>query len=141
MVSDQLDNGLTMIYEQNKTELENGVKTRNKHVQCQFTFVKWIGLLALMVTGMVPGYVLLDRNPPISYAETSNLLSVNCQHIQQFPLENNVYVTVCSVDKHTVIDIRKFVNGNASITGIQLQVSQWRNLESLYKKINNFVPN
>lgn len=49
--------------------------------------------------------------------------------LKHFSLHENVYVLVCHQIDDTIVDIRKFVDGNATATGIALNRLQWKILK------------
>ena len=65
---------------------------------------------------------------------TPTVRDSHCSNIHQFPLSDNVYVSMCDLQGSLVYDIRQFVSGNATIKGISLNKNQWLNLKTYATK-------
>ena len=134
---DQTDGTLSMMYDKHKIDIERGLSLHSKSLKCDLNNVKWIGILVLVVTGVVPGYMLLNKRTCIFETEISpNLNQSTCTSIKQVSLTQNVYLTVCKRNKYITLDIRKFINGNASIIGIPLNLLQWTTLKHYMSRID-----
>lgn len=64
-----------------------------------------------------------------------------CNIFRMFPISFDTALTVCEYEGETRIDIRKFVNNQASIIGIHLSLDQWTKLLTMLDDINLFINN
>ena len=78
-----------------------------------------------------------DTNKTIPVSEDS-VIDTNqtlCVYLKQFRLSENKKVSVCAIEDAVRVDIRTFYNNHASISGIWLDVSEWRTLLRLWGSI------
>lgn len=77
---------------------------------------------------------ILSTSPPnFSLPDINNTF---CRDIKQYPLPDEYFATVCRYQGQLRIDIRRFINGKASIRGIALNVRQWNYLLQIHSFIN-----
>lgn len=62
-----------------------------------------------------------------------------CPYTDQFPLTNDVYVSICSLNQNSLIDIRRFKNGLPTIEGIQMSKMQWQYLKASAGHIDSSI--
>lgn len=114
-----------------------------KNIRCHLTIIKWIGVLILATTCTVPILVILlqqDCSLPVSDAGVKpNLNKTECVYVKQFYLQDRLYATVCNQDGYVFVDIRHFVNGTATIIGVDLSLLQWLTLKQLTPSIDTAV--
>lgn len=103
-------------------------------------FVKGTSVVLLMtplfvLTCMTLGLSLqtLSRLNVTTCAESNrsrvDLNSTLCTYINQFPLTEEVYATVCLFNGETRLDIRYFSRGRATVKGIYIDRRQFRHLK------------
>ena len=137
-IRDQTDSSFEMLrtLRSEIIDIENGFSS--KSLESKLHTIKLFGVLFLLAICVVPGYVLIGIDSMNSEQVVKpNLNQTMCQeYIQQFLLTNSVYVTVCNINGYVFLDIRKFINGNATIIGISLNVDQWMDIKRLMLKID-----
>ncbi len=62
-----------------------------------------------------------------------------CVFVKQYHLGGSTYATVCNRNGDVVVDIRRIVNGTASIIGIPLELRQWLTLKGSSKRIDEAI--
>lgn len=141
--SEHNDGTMSMICEPNTSEvftLAEELAFKDKNIRCHFTIIKWIGVLVLITTCAVPGVVILsqrDCSLPVSDGGVKpNLNKTECLYVKQFYLQESLYATVCNQAGYVFLDIRKFVNGTATIIGVDLSLLQWLSLKQLSSSID-----
>ena len=111
-----------------------------KSVKCHLNIIKWIGVLLILSTSAVPGFVILGMSgcpkPPLDYEVKPDLNQTACVYVKQYPVRFNTYATVCNRDGHVFVDLRRFVNGSATLLGIQLELTQWNSLKQMMSLID-----
>lgn len=131
-VGDGTDGTLSFEYDTNRVN-KSSIKT--KHMKFSFTMVKKVCLVLLIAIGVIPGYVLLGQNPTGTTVQDVTLSEIKQTYLanitKQFSLEQNVILSICKTVSSTLIDIRQFVDGGASNTGITLTITQWNALKQI----------
>lgn len=62
-----------------------------------------------------------------------------CSYTDQFPLTNDVYVSICSLNQKRLIDIRRFQGGLPTFEGIQMSRMQWQYLKTSVGHIDSSI--
>ena len=98
--------------------------------------------LFLVVACMITITVIVDVSfwvsQPSSSVSEDSVIDTNqtpCVYLKQFRLSENKKVSVCAIEDAVRVDIRIFYNNQASISGIWLDVSEWRTLLRLWGSI------
>lgn len=89
-----------------------------------FTIVTCIAIPAIVLISVATVYQNTDDEEGISNQTA-------CSYTKQFTLSGNVFATICEIGGTVVLDIRRFINGTASITGIGLNLQQWNVLKKI----------
>jgi hypothetical protein len=105
-----------------------------ENVKRHLTAIKWIGIsFIIVITITVPvlsGILTMGRGEQrLDYAVHELNNATACNYSKIHDLGERVYLTVCSINGHIVLDIRRFVNNSATITGIPLNWEQWTTLK------------
>lgn len=123
--------------------LEEELSARNKNFRCHLTIIKWIGVLILASTCAIPGLVILSHGecslPVVDNGSKPDLNKTACVYVKQFYLQERLYATVCNQDGYVFVDIRQFVNGSATILGVDLNHLQWLTLRQHINAIDNAI--
>lgn len=138
---DFVDGNASGVLEKNNLHIfdkENTVFLKSEKLKFSLSAVKWVGVLLLITSGVVPGYILMGSEP-CSHRSSKHQEHTDCQLVKQFSLQENVYVSVCNVTNNFVIDIRKFVRNNATVNGVRLTKVQWTNLQQTIHGINDVL--
>jgi hypothetical protein len=75
----------------------------------------------------------------IEWKNDENNTSPMCPYVDQFPLTNDVYVSICSLNQNSLIDFRRFKDGLPTIEGIQLSRMQWQYLKTSVGHIDSSI--
>ncbi len=97
------------------------------------TVVKLLGISFMLVTILL---VILSINIYQSSLEVRTLNLTSCGFAKQYSLGGNTHATACVQNGDAIVDIRKFLNGTATIIGISLDLRQWRTLKRLTSLID-----
>jgi len=81
-------------------------------------------------------YELVNRLMNDSDQTPTQFNSSACILSDHFDLTDGVWLTVCRLDEVSIIDIRRFIGGEASILGIPLSLKQWESLKLTMDEID-----
>jgi hypothetical protein len=114
------------------------------NMRCHLTVIKWIGAVLIFVTCMAPLMVLVGisgsrEKPDYEVKEIPSANQTGCVFVKQYRLGGTTYATVCNRNGELIVDIRKILNGTASIVGIPLELRQWLNLKRTTKLIDTAI--
>ncbi|OOZ21251.1 hypothetical protein BOW31_12875 [Solemya velum gill symbiont] len=117
-----------------------------ENIRCHLNVVKWIGVGLVLVTIVTPISIGLSTcrvNRPLDCEMKidvePNLNRTLCTYVKQYHLRGGTYVTVCNHSGEMILDVRRFVNGTATILGIPLTLRQWLILKQLTPEIDRAV--
>lgn len=112
-------------------------------MKCHLTIIKWIGVLILATTCAIPGFVLLTEQNRLplenQHSPNQDLNQTACVYVEKFYLRGNQYMTVCNQQGYVETDIRKFINGSATIIGVNLNLQQWNTLKQYSGSIDTAI--
>lgn len=116
----------------------------SKNIRLHLTFIKWFGLIFIVAICSVPGFVILGQSSNrdctiLDAVSKPDLNQTGCVYVKQFYLHENIYATVCNRDGYVFLDIRHFINGTATIIGVDLSLSQWLTLKQLTTSIDTAI--
>lgn len=123
------------------------------NLRCHMTIVKWIGIILIVSTCTSTVFVLvgmsISRHSKSSEvdcvikleeeSQRPNVSETACVYVKQYNLRENTYVTVCNREGEVFIDIRRFLNGTATILGIPLSLHQWLTLKQVTPLIDRAI--
>ncbi len=114
----------------------------SENVRRRITAIKWIGIsfiiaITLTIPVLLGALAFITRERMIAY-DTSNNATV-CRYSRRYDLGERVYLTLCKLDGYVILDIRRFINNTATITGIALNVDQWLNLKRLAPRLDAVI--
>ncbi len=114
------------------------------NMRCHLTIIKWIGIVLIFATCMSPILVLVGisgSREKLDYEvkEIPNLNQTGCVFVKQFRLGGSTYATVCNANGNVFVDIRRFLNGTATLVGIQLELRQWLTIKQTTKLIDTAI--
>lgn len=111
------------------------------NIKCHLNIIKWVGVLLILSTCTVPVIIMVSTThcPPKDYEVKPNLNQTACVYVKQYHLRHNTYATVCNLDGHIFVDIRRFINGTGSAIGIQLESNQWLRLKQMTPSIDQGI--
>ena len=116
-----------------------------KDIKNHLTGIQWVAItFILTVFVALPGIVLISvqsshqREQLIETIDVTNERANNtaCVNVKRYHLSENIFSTVCNVDGYIVVYLRKFINGTATIKGIQLNLQQWQSLKQASASID-----
>lgn len=128
-------------------EIENGISVFAKNIRCHLTIIKWTGVVILAVLCSIPTLVLTLQSSSdcvtsitdVNATVQPNLNQTACVYVKQFHLQNQLFTTVCNLDGHVFVDVRRFVNGTATIKGVDLTLNQWLILKQHTSSIDEAI--
>jgi hypothetical protein len=124
-------------------DVEESVSFRNTSLHYHLNFIKWIGIIVIALICTIPVfliYVYSDCGVPANDGDIRpNLNQTVCTFVEQFHLQDNLYATVCNQANYVFLDIREFINGTATIRGIDLNLLQWISLKRFTSSIDKVM--
>lgn len=122
------------------SSLADEMMLKDKNLRCHLTIIKWVGVVILATICAVPGFIILSHRDCAlhvpDHGVKPNLNKTACVYVKQFYLQQRLYATVCNQDGYVFVDIRQFVNGTATIIGVDLSLLQWLTLKQLSPSID-----
>ncbi|MES9903035.1 MAG: hypothetical protein ABW168_10165 [Sedimenticola sp.] len=106
---------------------------------------KWIGaamltILVLSMPGIVISLSATSQRPTLDYeVKIDDANRTACVFVKRYDLREGVYLTVCNMNGHIILDIRRFFNETASIRGIPLNLNQWLTLKQMTGTIDTAI--
>ncbi len=97
--------------------------------------VKWIGVSCMLViTIAIPTVIWIRRFDRggllIDYVTVHDSnATAECDYSERYDLGETTYLTVCDLNGYVILDIRKFINNSATISGVPLNWDQWISLK------------
>jgi hypothetical protein len=124
--------------------LADDLEFRGKNMRCHLTIIKWIGILILATTCTIPGFVILTHTECSFPASDDpgmkpDLNRTACVFVKQFYLQDRLYATVCNQNGYVFVDLRQFINGSATIIGVDLAQIQWLSLKQQMAGIDTAI--
>lgn len=120
--------------------LMDELSLKHKNLRCHLTIIKWVGVVILATAFTVPGVILLVQQDSShqSFDEgiQPELNKTACVYVKQFYLQDQIYATVCNQNGYVFVDIRQFINGTATIIGVDLNLRQWLTLKQHTRTID-----
>lgn len=112
------------------------------NIRCHLTVIKWIGIVLIFVTCMLPVFVLVGQSASrdkVDYEVKEFHNRTACVFVKQYHLGGSTYATVCNRYGDVIVDIRRVLNGTATIVGIPLELRQWITLKGTSKRIDEAI--
>ncbi len=108
--------------------------------------VKWIGVSCMLViTIAIPTVIWIRRfdicGRGIDYVTVydSNATAAACDYSERYDLGETMYLTLCDLKGYVILDIRKFINNSATISGVPLNWDQWISLKQQIPPIDKAI--
>lgn len=128
-------------------DLDEQLFLRGNILRRHLSTIKNIATLMLCVTFCAtPGFVILAQrlgtqcSPRSVSEEMKPQVNVSaCVFTKHYHLQDNIYATVCNLDGYVFLDVRQFVNGTATVIGVDLSLTQWLTLKQLTPNIDSFL--
>ena len=112
--------------------------TMDENIRVHFNVIRLVGVL-LMLYGTTVTIIMCVRRDHVTLdckSETDLEPIIDqtlCQDLKTFPLGQRVFATVCRYQKRVRVDLRRFMNGTATIP---LSNRQWKRLKSSGQRID-----
>ena len=125
---------------------QNSVET-TVSLRVHMNVLKWMSVILILVTCtttivIVVTSVASHPECPVDYQVSidderqPDMNQTSCVFVKQFSLQEGLYATVCNDEGHIFVDIRRFLNGTATIRGIPLNINQWGILKQAGSRID-----
>jgi len=154
-----MENGNLMSEEQitsETLEMENGISVLDNNIRCRFTKTKCTGVLILTTIGAILALILMFQSNTVCVASNTvcvasisdndfnnTIKSISnqtaCVYVKQFHLQHQLYATVCNHDGNVFLDVKRFVNGAATINGVDLSFKQWLALKQQISHVDEAI--
>ena len=113
-----------------------------RNIKCHLNIIKWVGVLLILSTCTVPGIVMITTAhypTPADSIVTPDVNQTDCIYVKQYHLQHNTYATVCNMNGHILVDLRRYINGTATVIGMQLELNQWLTLKQTIPSIDKAI--
>ncbi len=116
-----------------------GMDTAKRYI----AIAKWIGasvIIVVALSGIILSSLAAAREHPMDYeVKIDDENRTACVFVKRYDLRDGIYLTVCNLGGEVIIDIRRFLNGTATIRGIPLNLKQWLTLKQITSTVDTAI--